>query len=141
MQTQGSLSHDVPALAQFVPSSTKLVAYSSPLLLGKVLLFDYRSSCVVRSVHLTQMVASMHLARDGSSMAFGGMAGSVFLVDVDTGRWDEMKAHMVGARVQAVQFAADSSRLVTASGSVMMSWHTYGRLLPTHSEDLRSKIL
>ncbi len=35
-QTNGALSTDVPASILFVPGDAKTVAYSSPLLLGKV---------------------------------------------------------------------------------------------------------
>ncbi len=94
LQTPGSLSKDVPACIQFVPGSVREVVYSSPLLLGKVLVFDYRLSSVVRFIGLTQMVRSMHLGpvaeggtdptvAVGSSglMAFGGTGGSVFLCE------------------------------------------------------------
>ncbi len=51
----GLLSPDVPALVCFLPGATKHLAYSSPLLLGRVLLYDYRLAAVVRSVAVPQV--------------------------------------------------------------------------------------
>jgi hypothetical protein len=63
------------------------VAYSSPLLLGKVLLFDYRLAAVTRSIAVPQMVRSLAASPNGQLLALGGTGGSVFLAETDTGRW------------------------------------------------------
>jgi WD40 repeat protein len=101
---------------------------------------------VIRSVGLTQMVRSMHLSggRDGSGgegsmMAFGGMGGSAFLVDVGSGRWTELTGHL--AHVQAVQFTCDSRWLLTACRSVLEVWDVDGHFDPTEDPLHRSKIL
>ncbi len=73
--------------------ASQLIAYSSPLLLGKVLLFDYRIASVVRSVALPQMVRSVALAPTGAMLAAGCMGGSVFLIETESGRWTEMHGH------------------------------------------------
>lgn len=45
----------MPACVAFVPRATKLLVYSSSLLLGKLLVYDYRLATVVRSVSVTQV--------------------------------------------------------------------------------------
>ncbi|GAX72875.1 hypothetical protein CEUSTIGMA_g330.t1 [Chlamydomonas eustigma] len=145
-QSPGSLSKDVPACIQFVPGSPRTLAYTSPLLLGKVIIYDFRLSKVIRSVGLTQMVRSMHLGGgqdgsggEGSMMVFGGMGGSAFLVDVSSGRWTELTGHL--AHVQAVQFTCDSRWLVTACKSVLEVWDVDGHFHPTEEQVSRSKLL
>ncbi|GIL93850.1 hypothetical protein Vretimale_214 [Volvox reticuliferus] len=48
-------SPDVPALLAFVGTATKLITFSSPLLPGAVLVFDYRLGVVVRKVTIPQV--------------------------------------------------------------------------------------
>lgn len=62
LQSAGVLSADVPAALCFVPDATKLLVYTSPLLMGRVLLYDYRLASVVRSVGVPQ-VGQQHSAR------------------------------------------------------------------------------
>lgn len=139
VQSAGSLSLDVPSMVQFVPGTTKVVAYTSPLLLGKVLLFDYRLASVVRCINLPQMVRSMHVAHNGRMLAFGGTGGSVFTVEAESGRWNELTGHVTP--VAAVQFTGDSRRLVSAAGHTMFVWAVSGHFAPSKQEVMDSKII
>ena len=136
--SSGSLSQDVPACIQFVPGSSRALAYTSPLLLGKVIVFDYRLSTVTRSVGLPQMIRSMHLAA-GGSMAMGGTVGSVFLVDGESGRWSELTGHR--SPVSAVQFTADGGTLVSAAGGSLLVWEVQGHFAASGEQQRDSKIL
>ena len=140
-QSDGSRSKDVPAVIRFIPASTRTLAYSSPLLLGKVVIFDYRLNTVVRSIGLTQMVVSISASPDGKSMALGGIHGSVFLSDVETGRWTELKGQY-SSSVNASQFTTDGLGLVTSVEGTMVAWRgVRGFFKPSEKDERRSKLL
>lgn len=52
---------DVPSCVAFLPASVKLLAYSSSLMLGQVLLFDYRAAAVLRTISMPQVPSSSQL--------------------------------------------------------------------------------
>jgi hypothetical protein len=121
--------------------STRTLAYSSPLLLGKVVIFDYRLNAVVRSIGLTQMIVSISASPDGRTMGLGGIHGSVFLSDVETGRWTELKGHYASS-VSASQFTTDGLGLVTSVEGTMIAWQGIKcHFRPSEQEQRRSKLL
>ncbi|KXZ51900.1 hypothetical protein GPECTOR_11g333 [Gonium pectorale] len=118
---RNSLSPDVPALLAFVGSGTKLLTYSSPLLLGAVLVFDYRLSAVVRRVRIPQMVRSLALSPDGELLLLGTMKRGAFMVHLASGNTEFLDGHTQGP-VTAVAFSSDGRYAVTAASSVLMMW-------------------
>ena len=141
MQSAGAKSKDILAAIRFIPMSTRTLAYSSPLLLGKVVVFDYRLNTVVRSIGLTQMVVSISASPDGTTMALGGVQGSVFLTDVETGRWTELKGHYASS-VSASHFTTDGLGLVSSVEGTMIAWRgVKGHFRPSEKDERRSKLL
>lgn len=63
---------DLPACVQFVPGSPRALVYSSPLLLGRVIVFDYRLSTVIRSIGLPQVGFVVRGLREGDEKAWAG---------------------------------------------------------------------
>lgn len=121
--------------------SAKTLAYSSPLLLGKVVIFDYRLNAVVRSIGLTQMVMSISASPDGKALALGGIHGSVFLSDIETGRWSELKGHY-SSSVQASQFTTDGLGLVSSVEGTLIAWRgVNNHFKPSEKDERRSKLL
>eukprot|EP00798_Chlamydomonas_sp_ICE-L_P014443 gene14443-20451_t len=139
-ESAGSLSTDVPSAISFVPGDAKAVVYTSPLLLGKILLFDYRLARVSRSIVLTQMSRSLAVSPDGHFLAVGGMGGSSYVIDYENGKWVELSGHI--HPVSALQFSGDSCRLVSAAGTSMVQWAgLYEYFLPTKTDFLKSRLL
>jgi len=135
-ESLGALSHDIPAIARFVPKNAKVVAYSSPLLLGKVVLFDYRTATATNSVCIPQQVCSMSFAPDAQMLALGGVGHSVFLA-LDLGAKEEpleLKGHR--CPVGAVAFVDSPARgtaaappcLVSSGGQVLLVWSLHAAL-------------
>ncbi|KAG2447660.1 hypothetical protein HYH02_007576 [Chlamydomonas schloesseri] len=142
--SHGLLSPDVPACLAFINTtsssgsssgnptlsahlggssdapSSKLLAYSSPLLPGTVLLYDVRLAAVARRVRLPQMVRSLAVAPGGGAMVVGCMGRSVFLVHLASGNTEELGGH--AGPVAAAAYTGDGGHAVTASGSVLMVW-------------------
>ena len=67
------LSPDIPSLITFVPTATKLLVFTSPLLLGRVLLYDYRTADVVRSVAVPMVRNAIRLTRHAACGGGGGL--------------------------------------------------------------------
>lgn len=107
----------VQALAAFMPHAARLLIFTSPCLMGTVLLFDYEAGAVVRSISLPQVICSLQPAADGTVVALGGQAGAVYVLDGAEPRYTQLTGHM--QPVQAVQFTAGSQRLLAAAGSTL----------------------
>lgn len=106
-----------------------------------MVVFDYRLNTVVRSIGLTQMVVSISASPNGKSVALGGIHGSVFLSDIETGRWTELKGHY-SSSVNASHFTTDGLGLVTSVEGTMVAWRgVHGHFKPTQIEERRSKLL
>ncbi|KAG2491091.1 hypothetical protein HYH03_010535 [Edaphochlamys debaryana] len=116
----GLLSPDVPALLGFVGGATKLLAFSSPLLCGEVLVYDYRLAAVVRRVRAPQMVRSLAISPDGAALVLGGTDRAVYLVHLATGNTATLRGHSSG--VTAAAFTSDGAHAVTGAGTVLMVW-------------------
>ncbi|KAL6762255.1 hypothetical protein V8C86DRAFT_2523381 [Haematococcus lacustris] len=135
-----ALSTDVPAVVQFIPHSTKVLAYSGPLLLGKVLLFDYRLARVVQSVAVPEVVGSLAASPDGLRLALGGMAGSVYLVDCEGGCSTRLQP--AGRQpVQGVMFNRGGDALLSAAGACLLVWGLSHKLVVTKQDIMRAKLL
>ncbi|GFR42731.1 hypothetical protein Agub_g3650 [Astrephomene gubernaculifera] len=122
-----SQSPDVPALLSFLGGGSKLLAFSSPLLLGEVVVYDYRLAAVVRRVTVPQMVRSMAVSHDGRAMLLGGMERSAFLAHMGTGNVHTLEGH--AGPVMAVGFSSDGNQAISAAGSTMMVWEAPKLLL------------
>ncbi len=107
----------VQALAAFLPHTERLLVFSSPCLLGTVLVFDYVSGSVARSISLPQTICSLAPASDGSVVALGGRGGAVYVVDAREPRYTQLEGQLLP--VQAVQLTAGSRQLVAAAGSTL----------------------
>jgi hypothetical protein len=101
-----------------MPHAARLLLFTSPCLMGTVLLFDYEADgAVVRSISLPQIICSLQPAADGTVVALGGQAGAVYVLDGAEPRYTQLTGHMQA--VQAVQFTAGSQRLLAAAGSTL----------------------
>ncbi|PNH08695.1 WD repeat domain-containing protein [Tetrabaena socialis] len=118
--TDALLSPDVPSLLAFVGGATKLLAFSSPLLLGAVLMYDYRLAAVVRRITVPQMVRSLSLTADGSALVLGGMERTAYVVHLASGNTEALTGH--SGPVVAVAFTADGKNAVTVAGSLLLVW-------------------
>ncbi|MEW5311102.1 MAG: hypothetical protein WDW38_002844 [Sanguina aurantia] len=114
---------DVPSCVAFLPASVKLLAYSSSLMLGQVLLFDYRAAAVLRTISMPQMVSCLAPSPDGHLLALGSTQGALFLVDLDSGKFSKRQAHV--SPVTAVTFTQGGAGVVAAAGATLMSWEMW----------------
>lgn len=110
----------------------QLLAYSSPLLLGKVLVFDYRLASVVHSISVTQMVRSLALSPDGSLAVLGGTGGSVYVAETGVGSWGEPGgATGSGVTPQSVAVAQKGESSQGGSSRKVLRWvELKGHLYP-----------
>ncbi|CAD7696904.1 unnamed protein product [Ostreobium quekettii] len=116
---QGGDCQDASACVAFSPAYPHAVLFSTALIPGRVVCFDYRQNKVVRHVDLPGgVVASLGASPNGVWFAAGSQSGAVFLVDCASQQWKELGGHR--QRVAAVQFCACNTKLVTAGGAVMM---------------------
>ncbi|GLI66011.1 hypothetical protein VaNZ11_009714 [Volvox africanus] len=113
-------SPDVPALLAFVGTATKLITFSSPLIPGAVVVFDYRLGVVVRKVTIPQVIRSLALSPDGAALVLGSTDRTVFLVNLASGNFESLTGHT--GPVVAVSFTAAGNQAVTAAGNVLMVW-------------------
>ena len=108
------------AVARFLPAAPTNIVYSCDSMQGRIVFFDYRTSTVMRSFELSQSVCSLSVSMSGSLLAAGGSGASLYLVDVVSMSWSELKGHLHS--VQSLCFNSDSSCLASAAGATVMQW-------------------
>ena len=120
--SQENPPRDASACVTFSPGHPHTVLYSSSLIPGRVIWFDYRQSKVVRHIDLPGgIVTSLAASANGVRIAAGSQRGSVFLIDCASCRWREMMGHREG--VVASRFCSCNTKLLSASGTILMVWN------------------
>ncbi|KAK9823925.1 hypothetical protein WJX72_006401 [[Myrmecia] bisecta] len=102
----------------FGPAGSVTVLYTSPFLQGQVVFFDYRQSCVTRTVLLSSQITALSASLGNTLIAAATAAGGISLMHLGSGQTLELEGHSRSA--QALQFAGQ--RLYAASGKCVSIW-------------------
>ncbi len=70
----------------FGPEGTDCLLYSSPLLVGKLVEYDYQLSTTKRVLSMQHQPTALSISSGGIMVAFADAAGSVVLMDYKTGQ-------------------------------------------------------
>jgi hypothetical protein len=98
------------------------VAFCCASWLGEVVVFDYRSSTRLQSIRLPEGLCSLAAAPEQHRMLAGGEHGTVYLINMDTCDFTELRGQ--AGPVQAAAFLQAGRGMLSACGSTVMRWRS-----------------
>jgi WD40 repeat protein len=120
-----TIVQDDAASITFLPERQSCVAFSCTRLCGQVLVFDFRTSTVLHTIDLPQVVCSLCASPVGGLLAAGGKGATVFLLDAHATSWRELSGHLHA--VQSIAFTSDGAGVLSAGRSTVLQWNVEER--------------